>query len=259
MVKPNKNKRGERKEDFNVIYGAVPVIESLRSGRRKLQKVLIAETAAGKSIAEIVSLTGKNGVRLERVSKRVLDNYFDEQVNHQGVLAFGAAVDYFDADVLISELANNPHAFCLILDGVEDPRNLGAILRTAEAAGVFGVFIPERRAVGLTDTVIKASAGAAEFLKIARVTNINRLIEELKALNVWVIGTDGSAETTYDEWDWKQPSALVVGNEGTGLHRLTSEKCDVLVRIPMLGKIGSLNVSVAAGVIMFEAVKQRRG
>jgi len=141
---------------------------------------------------------------------------------------------------------------------VEDPRNLGAILRTAECAGVSGVLIPERRAVGLTETVAKSAAGATEHVKVAKVGNLNKLILELKKKNVWVVGTDMDAEIDYTDWDWTRPSALVLGGEGKGLHRLVAENCDVLVKIPMYGKIDSLNVSVAAGVILFEAQRQRK-
>jgi 23S rRNA (guanosine2251-2'-O)-methyltransferase len=144
-----------------------------------------------------------------------------------------------------------------VLDGVEDPRNLGAIIRVAECAGANGVIIPERRAVGLTETVAKSSAGAVEYVKIAKVQNLNRFIDELKSRDIWVVGTAADAEMSYDRWDWTRPSALVLGGEGSGLHRLVAENCDVLVNIPMYGKIDSLNVSVAAGVILFEARRQR--
>ena len=145
----------------------------------------------------------------------------------------------------------------VILDGVEDPRNLGAILRVAECAAVDGVVIPERRAVGLNDTVAKSSAGAIEYVKVAKTTNLNRFIESLKERDIWVVGTSADAEMSYTDWDWTRPSALVLGGEGGGLHRLVAENCDVLVKIPMYGKIDSLNVSVAAGVILFEARRQR--
>ncbi len=141
---------------------------------------------------------------------------------------------------------------------MEDPRNLGAILRTVECAGADGVFIPERRAASLTETVAKSSAGATEYVKVAKVANLNRLIDELKKHNIWVAGASGDAEMNYTDWDWTNSSALVLGGEGKGLHRLTAEKCDVLVKIPMQGKIESLNVSVAAGVVLFEALKQRK-
>jgi 23S rRNA (guanosine2251-2'-O)-methyltransferase len=161
-----------------------------------------------------------------------------------------------DTDQIFDHAAETP--LILILDGVEDPRNLGAILRTAEGAGVDGIVIPERRAVGLTDTVAKSSAGAIEYVKVAKTTNLNRFIEELKSRDIWVVGTSADAATSYDNWDWTRPTALVLGGEGSGLHRLVAENCDVLVKIPMYGKIDSLNVSVAAGVILFEAQRQRQ-
>ena len=141
--------------------------------------------------------------------------------------------------------------------GVEDPRNLGAIIRTAECAGAQGVFVPERRASGLTETVAKAAAGALEYVPVARAVNIARLVEELKGRGVWTVGTASEASTPYTEWDWTQPCALLLGGEGEGLRRLVRERCDALVSIPLLGRIESLNVSVAAGIILYEAVRQR--
>ncbi|HEX9960830.1 MAG TPA: 23S rRNA (guanosine(2251)-2'-O)-methyltransferase RlmB, partial [Pyrinomonadaceae bacterium] len=158
----------------------------------------------------------------------------------------------------VEEITARENSLSVTLDGVEDPRNLGAILRTIECSGADGVFIPERRAVGLTETVAKSSAGATEYVKVAKVGNLNRLIERLKENNIWVVGTSGDAEIDYTEWDWTRKCALVLGGEGKGLHRLTAEKCDVLVKIPLLGKIESLNVSVAAGVILYEAVRQKK-
>jgi 23S rRNA (guanosine2251-2'-O)-methyltransferase len=181
----------------------------------------------------------------------------DGGANHQGIVAFIASAEYADADALLEEITAKENSLTIILDGVEDPRNLGAILRTVECAGADGVFIPERRAVGLTETVAKSSAGATEYVRVAKVGNLNRLIEELKSNNIWVVGTSGDAEMNYTDWDWTRSSALVLGGEGKGLHRLTAEKCDALVKIPMLGRIESLNVSVAAGVILFEAIRQR--
>jgi 23S rRNA (guanosine2251-2'-O)-methyltransferase len=144
-----------------------------------------------------------------------------------------------------------------VLDGIEDPRNLGAILRTAECAGASGVFIPERRAAGLNETVAKASAGAIEYLPVARVTNLSVLIRQLKERNVWVVGTAAGAAASYSDWDWTRPTAIVLGGEGSGLHRLVRENCDQLVSIPVQGRIESLNVSVATGIILYEALRQR--
>jgi 23S rRNA (guanosine2251-2'-O)-methyltransferase len=178
-------------------------------------------------------------------------------VNHQGVAAKTSAAAYADTDEILANI--DARSLLLVLDGVEDPRNFGAILRTAECAGVTSVVIPERRSVGLTETVVRSSAGASEYVKVAKAGNINRFIKELKEKKVWVVGTSVEAEMLYTEWDWRQPSALVLGGEGRGLHRLVAENCDVLVKIPMYGKIQSLNVSVAAGVILFEARRQREG
>jgi 23S rRNA (guanosine2251-2'-O)-methyltransferase len=177
------------------------------------------------------------------------------------VLARVAAARYADAEALIDSLGarvgSETEPLAVVLDGVEDPRNLGAILRTAECAGVHGVFVPERRAVGLTDTVAKAAAGAVEHVPVARATNLTRLIEQLKERNVWVVGAAPDGPTNYSDWDWTRASTLVLGGEGSGLRRLVRESCDVLVSIPVLGKIESLNVSVAAGVVLYEAVRQR--
>jgi 23S rRNA (guanosine2251-2'-O)-methyltransferase len=196
-------------------------------------------------------------VQIQKTPRENLSKYTETGANHQGVIALVASADYADAEELLEEIAARANSLSLILDGVEDPRNLGAILRAAECAGANGVFIPEHRAVGLTETVVKTSAGATEYIKVAKVKNLNRLIEELKRHNIWVVGTSAEAEMDYTEWDWSQSSALVLGSEGKGLHRLIAENCDALVKIPMRGKIESLNVSVACGVILFEAVRQR--
>jgi 23S rRNA (guanosine2251-2'-O)-methyltransferase len=176
-------------------------------------------------------------------------------------MAHIAAARYADVDDLLysiqARVGGEIEPLVVVLDGVEDPRNLGAILRTSECAGVDGVFVPERRAAGLTDAVAKAAAGAVEHVPVARATNLSRLIEKLKERNVWVVGADAEAEMNYTQWDWTRPSAVVLGGEGAGLHRLVRENCDVLVRIPVRGKIQSLNVSVAAGIVLYEALRQR--
>lgn len=238
-----------------VIYGLLPVLEALRSKNRRIEKIIVADGARQHRLNEIFDLSREHRIILETVPRDRLDKLVDPDANHQGVVAIAAAADYVDADEII-DTSRQPALF-VILDGVEDPRNLGAILRTVECAGADGVFIPERRAVGLTETVGKSSAGAIEHVKVAKVTNLNRFIEDLKARNVWVVGTSGDAELNYTDWDWTAPSALVLGAEGSGLHRLVAENCDALVKIPMYGKIDSLNVSVAAGVILFEARRQR--
>ena len=241
-----------------LIFGISPVLETLRANSRRIEKILIAEGSREKRISEIWQLAKENGVQLQKIPRENLSRYTEEGANHQGVIALVASADYTNADELLEKIAAKEKSLTLILDGVEDPRNLGAILRVAECVGADGVFIPEHRAAGLTETVVKTAAGATEYIKIAKVKNLNRLIEELKSHNIWVVGTSAEAETDYTEWDWSQSSALVLGSEGKGLHRLVAENCDMLVKIPMKGKIESLNVSVACGVILFEAIRQRR-
>lgn len=241
-----------------LIFGVLPVLEALRAGNRRVEKILIADGAREKRLNEVFELAKQNGVRFEKTARQNLSKFTQEGANHQGVVAFVAAADYANAEKLFAEITSKENSLSVILDGVEDPRNLGAILRSVECAGADGVFIPERRAVGLTETVAKSAAGATEYVKVAKVSNLNRLIDELKENNIWVVGTSADAETSYADWDWRRASALVLGGEGRGLHRLTAEKCDALVKIPLLGQIESLNVSVACGVILFEAVRQRK-
>ena len=246
--------RDERKPD-NVIYGVLPVLEALRAEHRRIDKVVIAVGSRGSRLSEIIDLCRSRGIRLDHAQRETFGKFVDRDANTQGVIAFAASADYMDLHEVLDR-AVDP-ALIVVLDGVEDPRNFGAILRSAECAGVDGVIIPERRAVGLTDTVAKASAGAAEYVKVAKAGNLNRLIEDLKERNIWVVGTSVDTEMNYFEWDWSRPTALVLGGEGSGLHRLVAENCDVLVKIPMYGRIDSLNVSVAAGVLLFEARRQR--
>lgn len=248
-------------DSANTLYGLIPVLESLRAGHKRLEQITIAEGAKHERLNELLDLAKKARILVHRVPRAAVDRALPG-VTHQGVVARIAAADYRDADELLEELtlqvgtANPP--LVLGLDAVEDPRNLGAILRTAECAGVNGVFIPERRAAGLTATVAKTAAGALEHVAVARVTNLVQLIEQLKQRNIWVIGAAADAAAEYTEWDWTVPSALFLGGEGSGLHRLVRERCDTLVRIPLRGRIESLNVSVAAGVILYEALRQRR-
>ena len=260
---PVARERGEtitRLEADQTIYGLIPVLEALRSGQRPLQQVTIAEGARHERLKELLELAKLARVPVHRAPRLMLDRALPG-LTHQGVMARTAASGYYDSEELLERLGamvNTEHQpLALGLDAIEDPRNLGAILRTAECAGVDGVFIPERRAAGLTATVAKTAAGALEHVAVARVTNLVQLIERLKQLNIWVVGTTGDASLNYTEWDWNSPSALFLGNESTGLHRLVRERCDTLVRIPVRGRIESLNVAVAAGVILYEALRQR--
>jgi 23S rRNA (guanosine2251-2'-O)-methyltransferase len=254
-----KRKRDHSPSDSRLLYGVNPLIEALRAERLPTE-IVIAEGARDARLRELIELAQARRVPVKHAPRAKLDREAGNSL-HQGVIAHIAPAAYADVETLLDTIAESVgttrEPLVVVLDGIEDPRNLGAILRTAECAGVKGVFIPERRAAGLNETVAKASAGATEHLPIARVTNLSRLIEQLKERNVWIVGTAAEAGTNYTEWDWTRPSAVVLGGEGSGLHRLVREHCDVLVRIPVHGKIESLNVSVAAGVILYEAQRQR--
>ena len=260
-----RNRFDTRKADaesdaINLVYGLMPVLETLRAGGRKLEQITIAEGARHERLRELLDLAKQFRVPVHRAPKFALDRTLPG-VTHQGVIARTAAASYRDAGELLDELSSHVGTaappLILGLDSVEDPRNLGAILRTAECAGVGGVFIPERRAAGLTATVAKAAAGALAHISVARVTNLVQLIEQMKQRNIWVVGAAVEGASDYTEWDWTVPSALILGGEGSGLHRLVRERCDTLVRIPLRGRIESLNVAVAAGVILYEALRQR--
>jgi 23S rRNA (guanosine2251-2'-O)-methyltransferase len=243
------------------IYGVNPVLETLRAGRRAIREITLAAGGKDTQFREIIELARARNIPMHHTPRKILDKRTGN-ASHQGVVARVASAQYADSDELLEAIAlrvgTSPEPLLVILDGVEDPHNFGAVLRAAECAGVDAVFIPERRAVGLTETVAKASAGAVEHLPVARVTNLSRLIDQLKERNVWVIGTAADAPTTYTDWDWTRASAIVMGGEGAGLHRLVRERCDTLVSIPVLGRIESLNVSVATAVLLYEAVRQRR-
>ena len=243
-----------RDDSANMIFGVLPVLEALKADRRKIEKIVIVDGSRESRLSEIIDLCRQRSISYSHVPREKFQASINTGVNHQGIYAIISVAAYSQIEDV---LGSTEAALVVVLDGVEDPRNLGAIIRAVECAGADGVIIPERRAVGLTETVAKSSAGALDHVKVAKVANINRVIEDLKSKNIWVVGTSGDAEMEYSDWDWKQPSALVMGNEGSGLHRLVAENCDVLVKIPMYGKIDSLNVSVATGVILFEARRQR--
>lgn len=242
------------------LYGVAPVLEALRASARPIEHLTISEGAHSARLRELLELARASGVPVRRVPRADFMHLVGD-VNHQGVVAIIAAAHYTDTDELLQSLASrigtNEPPLAIVLDGVEDPRNLGAIIRTVECAGAHGVFLPERRAVGLTETVAKAAAGALERVSVARVTNLVRLIDELKQRNIWTIGASADAELDYTAWDWRVPSAIVLGGEGAGLHRLVRERCDALVRLPLRGRINSLNVSVATGIMLYEALRQR--
>jgi 23S rRNA (guanosine2251-2'-O)-methyltransferase len=227
-----------------VLSGIHPVTEALRAGR-PLDRVLVAQGAGGPKLQAIVDMARRAEVPVRFEPRSALDRVAGTPA-HQGVVALGAAKKYTDLDAVPAA------GILVVLDGVEDPHNLGAIIRTAHAAGAGGVVIPERRAAGLTDVVAKAAAGALEHLPVIRVVNINRTLEDLKERGYRIYGLDERGDQSYDRVDFSQPTALVMGAEGKGLHDQVRKHCDVLVRIPMAGKIASLNVSVAAGIVLFE-------
>ena len=235
-----------------IVYGINPVLEALRAGRVTLLRI---GDRGGDRMRELMRLATERGVKVQRVPADLLGRLARGGV-HQGVVADveDAATDYSIAE-LVRQADGVP--LIVVLDGIEDPHNLGAILRTADAADVDGVVIQSRRSAALGGAAAKASAGAMAHVRIAEVVNIARAIEELKDLGVWTIGLAGEATTSYAAIDLLMPSAIVLGAEGTGLRRLVRERCDHLVAIPMSGHVGSLNVSVAAGIMLFEAVRQR--
>jgi len=241
----------------DIIEGRNPVVEALKSGR-PISRILLAKNIQRHStVAEILHFSGVRGIPIEYVERYTLERQSSTRAN-QGVIAYAAAKEYVDLDNLfiISKERNEPPLY-VVLDGIEDPQNLGAILRTAEATGVHGVIVRARRAVGLTSSVVKASAGAVEYVPVAMVTNISQAIETLKKNNVWVIGIHRPGELDYSQVNFKLPTAIVIGSEGRGLSMLVRKRCDSLAFIPMKGKITSLNASVAAGVVMYEAFQQR--
>ena len=240
----------------NQIEGRNAVIELLESGN-DINKILVQTGEKHGSIMKILAKAKANGIIVQEVQKKKLDE-ISQSHNHQGVIAIVPPFEYAEIDDILNEAKNrNEDPFLLILDGIEDPHNLGSIIRTAETAGVHGIIIPKRRAASVNATVAKTSAGAVEYMKIARVNNINETINELKEKNIWICGTDMDAKITHYDQDFKMPVAIVIGNEGKGMSRLTKENCDFLVKIPMKGKINSLNASVSAGIIMYEVVKSR--
>ena len=244
-------------EHENQLEGRNALTEALRSGRT-IDKVFIASGDTDKALQRLAAQAKESGAVIVPVDRRKLD-MMSTTHSHQGVIALVAARDYATIDEILEEAANRGQApLIVICDELSDPHNLGAILRSAECAGAHGVIIPKRRSVGLTATVAKASAGAVEYMKVARVTNLNAAMEELKQKGVWIFGTAAEGSVPMYQADLTGPTAIVIGSEGDGMSRLVRENCDVTVHIPMSGKINSLNASAAATVLLYEAVRQRR-
>ncbi|HEY6968239.1 MAG TPA: 23S rRNA (guanosine(2251)-2'-O)-methyltransferase RlmB [Candidatus Angelobacter sp.] len=240
-----------------LIFGIHPVEEALAARGRGFEYVAVAAGRGDSRLQKISQLCRAAGIPVRTMPRDQLTRLANTG-SHQGVVAVTAEKQYGQLDDLLNN-KRGQYSFLAVLDSIEDPHNLGAIIRTAEAAGADGIVIPERRATGVTATVVKASAGASEYLPVAKVTNISRTIEEIKSHNIWTVGLDERGTQLYDQIDYKMDCALVLGAEGHGLHQHVRDKCDFLVSIPMLGKVPSLNVSVAAAVVMYEVARQRRG
>ena len=240
-----------------IIYGSQPVIEALRA-RLKIKNIIIARELKSTNVQKIISLASEQDLPIEFVSKKQLTDK-TKNVKNQGIAALVEPVILSKMeDVCTRSKQLNEPPFIALLDGIQDPHNLGAIIRSVDGAGLHGVILPKRRSVGMTSTVVKTSAGAAAHVLVVQVSNLNYTMEQLKKENIWIVGADEHAEQIYYEADLSGALGLVIGTEGKGLHRLVKEKCDYLVRIPMLGKVNSLNASVAAALLFFEARKQRQ-
>ncbi|MGL4790560.1 MAG: 23S rRNA (guanosine(2251)-2'-O)-methyltransferase RlmB [Anaerotignaceae bacterium] len=250
----------KRKDDRpfreNQIEGRNAILEVLKSGR-DVEKIIVAKGNVEGTIKRIIGTATDRGIVVQQIDRQRLDD-MSQTKNHQGVIAYVSAHEYSEIeDIFAKAEERNEPPFIILLDSITDPHNLGAILRTAEGAGAHGVIIPKRRSVGLTATVAKTSAGAIEYMPVAKVTNIGNTIDELKKKGMWIACADMEGKEYFNA-DLKGPIALVIGSEGEGVGRLIAEKCDFTVSIPMLGKIESLNASVAAGLLMYEVVRQRR-
>ena len=234
------------------ICGVHAVYEALVSRRQPLERIHIARDGHSGKIKEILDLARERGVPVRNEERSVLDRMARGEV-HQGIIAISGEVGYADFEILFK--GDKP--LIVVLDGVEDPHNLGAVIRTAEACGVSGIVVPERHSAPLSATVVKASAGASAHLPVVRVNNLVNAIDEMKERGIWIVGVDPAGTKDWTGFDYNGPVALVLGGEHKGLRRLVREHCDVLVRLPMLGKIQSLNISVAAGIVLYEVVRQR--
>ena len=256
--RPEKKREEPKNEDSeNMVYGRNPVMETIRSGRT-VDKLFVAKGEREGSIVRVIAMAREKGITVVEAEKAKLDS-MTRSSSHQGVVAITTEFSYCEPeDILAYAEEKGEKPFLLVIDGINDPRNLGAIIRTADAAGVHGIILPKRGASGLTATVYKTAAGACEYMKIARVVNIPSAIEFLKEKNVWIYGTDGDAPEDIYSTDLTGAAAIVMGDEGSGLSRLVRERCDRLIKIPMAGRITSLNISVAAAVAMYEKVRQDR-
>jgi len=252
----NNSKKSSPLSEEDIIEGRNPCMEAIKSGRT-INKLLVSKGLKEGSIKKIIRLAKENKIVIQEVDKEKLDG-LSQTNNHQGIIAVVSLKDYVEVEDIL-ERAHSLHQkpFVVVLDEIQDVYNLGAVLRTADAVGAHGVIIPKRRSASLNSVVAKASAGAIEYVPVARVSNIPTTIDKLKREGLWVIGMDAKGEKVYHEADLKGAIALVIGSEGEGIGRLVKEKCDFLVNLPMQGNVSSLNASVSAGIVMYEALKQR--
>jgi 23S rRNA (guanosine2251-2'-O)-methyltransferase len=239
-----------------MIFGKNSVYEILKDARRQIKKLVIAKELK-EELSDILQLAKSKGINLQYLSKKELDK-ISKGVSNQGVILYTYPKDYVYIEDILSYAKEKKEApFIIILDSIQDPYNLGAIIRTSECSGVHGIIIPERNAVHITSTVERISVGASEYVMVARVSNLNNAIDVLKQNNIWSIGVEREGKEEYFKMDFKKPIALIFGSEGEGIKKSIKERCDYLVNIPLKGKITSLNVSVAAGILMYEVVRQR--
>lgn len=252
----NNDTINDSKEMDNIVEGRNAVIELLK-GNKNIEHIMISKGELSGSIKNIIKLAREKGIVIKEVDKRKLDTLSQTKA-HQGVIAVTTPFVYSTVEDIINfAKEKNEEPFIVILDEIEDPHNFGSIVRTAEVCGVHGIIIPKRRNVGVTSVVYKTSVGAVEHIKIAKVTNLNACIDELKDKGIWVYGTDMHGKSFCHEVNYNGPVAIVIGSEGKGMAKHTKEKCDVLVKIPMVGKVNSLNASVAGGIVMYEVLKQK--
>ena len=256
-MEKNKKESLEEKHFDDQIEGRNSVLELLESGR-DINKIYIQAGEKHGSIYKIIAMAKERKIVLTELDKNKMQKMAQTQ-NYQGVIAIVPPFNYVEIEDILEEAKTRQEdPFIVILDGIEDVHNLGSIIRTAETAGVHGIILPKRRSALVNSTVSKVSAGAVEYMKIARVNNLAQTIQKLKEQGIWVCGTDMSATVNYDKQDLKGPIAIVIGSEGFGMSRIVKEACDFLVKIPMRGKITSLNASVSAGIVIYEAVRQRK-
>jgi 23S rRNA (guanosine2251-2'-O)-methyltransferase len=246
----------EKKVKEEILFGVHPVLAALETNQRRVRKIIFSAQRRGEAVGKIRLLAEERNIKVEEKEKVFLDRVVGEEA-HQGVLAYVSPKKWISLEEILAEVLGREDVFLLLLDGIEDPHNLGAIIRTAEGAGVDAVIIPSHRQVGLTSVVAKTAAGALEYLKVCQVVNVRQAIEKMKKQGIWVVGAEAEAEKCYWNQNFKLPLCLVVGSEGKGLRRLTKEHCDFLVKIPLKGEVNSLNTSVAASLVMYEVLRQR--